>query len=361
MSDIPGINEGAPRRPAYVDLAAQMTKGLVNTEKGVQLVREVAALLGDRSLNLGPTASAKDNFEPGKVGGATGVPVLDNPDDVKALQADLEKLISYLQLDNDKRQAAMAKDRIELQKDELKTTHENRMAKLKESLKKMDKAALGGILSKILTGFLAAVAVAIAVVACVASGGLAIGAIVGASVAVIGAVLTVSGAMDEITEALAKALEDAGMSKKAAQIVAAVAIAVIMAAASLGAGFGTSAIAGGAQIAAKAVTAGISATAQATAKAIETTLKVVNALGTIASLGIGAGSTIAGYESGKSQADLKEMEKFLAIIRQSMEESEEELQKILDQIQNVYANMAQLLDSATDTVKEIAQKMGQMA
>ena len=65
-----------------------------------------------------------------KTTGATNVPSLDNPGDAKQLQANLEKLVAYLQLDNEERQTQMAKDRIEIQKDNLETEHKDRMKEL---------------------------------------------------------------------------------------------------------------------------------------------------------------------------------------------------------------------------------------
>ena len=75
-----------------------------------------------------------------KTSGATNVPVLDNPDDAKAKEADLTKLMAYLQLDNQERQTQMAKDRIDMQKEGLDTEQKDRMKQIDESIKKMEKA-----------------------------------------------------------------------------------------------------------------------------------------------------------------------------------------------------------------------------
>ena len=55
------------------------------------------------------------------------------------------------------------------------------------------------------------------------------------------------------------------------------------------------------------------------------------------------------------------MTKVLALLRQQMEESEEELQQILELIQNVFTDLVAILNSETDTQKTIAQQMSQMA
>ena len=67
------------------------------------------------------------------------------------------------------------------------------------------------------------------------------------------------------------------------------------------------------------------------------------------------------YASGMSQAELTEMSKVLAMLQQQLEESEDELQKILELIQNVFTDLVAILNSETDTQKTIAQQMSQMA
>jgi prefoldin subunit 5 len=51
----------------------------------------------------------------------------------------------------------------------------------------------------------------------------------------------------------------------------------------------------------------------------------------------------------------------MAIMQQRLDEAEEELQAILEQIQSLVGQIAQLLSSESDTVNEIAMQMGQMA
>ena len=135
----PVINPAAPRTTPNVDLAASLSKGLGLSEKATQAVKEVAAILGNRSVNV--TAPAASRNETGTVAGPSGVPVLDNPDDEKAKEADLEKLIAYLQLENSKEQAEAAKSRIDSIKGELELEHKDRKAKMDKSLKDMDEAA----------------------------------------------------------------------------------------------------------------------------------------------------------------------------------------------------------------------------
>lgn len=345
MSEIPGINEQARQRPVYVNQAAEMAKGLGITEKSQTLVKEVAGLLGsERSVRV-TSAPSMQTAEVGTPTGATGVPTLDNPDDAKAKEIDLEKLISYLQLENDEKQAEMARERIEVQKDNLEAQHKQQMEKIQKSLDEMDKAAKTNLLSKIFGWLMAALAVVVAVVACVATGGVAVGAVVGAVIAVGSMVLNETGAMDKIIQGLSDLLQSMGMSKMAADIIASVGVTVALMAASLGS---------------SAASLGASA-ANATARLVQTGLTIANTV-------IGVGSTITGgvgavnnYNAGMASAELTETEKFLALLRQQLEESQEELQAILEQIQNGYQDVVAILSSETDTQKAIAQQLGAMA
>jgi hypothetical protein len=287
-----------------------------------------------------------------KTTGATNVPSLDNPADLKQLEQNLEKLLSYLQMDNEERQTEMAKDRIEIQKDTIDTERKNRSEKIDKSLKDMDKAAESRKASKVFGWLMTALAVVAAVVACVATGGLAVGPVVGAGIAIACQVLNETGVMDKIVEKLAEGLQGLGMSKQAAQIMAQVLITVAIMAASLGSG-----LAGG----------GASAVSNAIKGAAEAMEKVRAAIA-IATMIVGAASTITGgvgayqnYQAGMSQADVKETEKVIAALKQRLEESEEELEAILQQLQAAVAQVAELLSSATNTSDEIAQNIGAMA
>ena len=344
-------NMTAPKMPNAIDQMANLEKGLGLNEKAAQTVKNVAAILGGRNVSVDTNARV-DRSETGRPTGATGVPALDSPADLKQIEQNLEKLLSYLQMDNEERQTAMAKDRIKIQKDTIDTERKNRSEKIEKSLKDMDKAAESRKASKVFGWLMTALAVVAAVVACVATGGLAVGPVVGAGIAVACSVLNETGVMDKITEKLAKGLESLGMSKQTAQILAQVLITVAIMAASLGSG-----LAGG----------GASAVSNAIKGAAETIEKVRAAIA-IASAIVGAASTVTGgvgayqsYKAGMSEADVKETEKVIAALKQRLEESEEELEAILQQLQASVAKVAELLSSATDTSDEIAQNIGAMA
>ena len=359
MSDVPGVNERLSQRPVFVNQVGDMAKAMGLTEDAQVLAKEIAGLLASQaSVRVTNTAAPAATADVGTATGATGVPALDNPDDAKQKEVDLEKLVSYLQLETDKHQAELAKDRIELEKGEMDRRHAEQMGKIKESLEQMDKAAKANLATRIFGWLMAAVSIAIAVAACIATGGIAIGAVAGAVVAVGMCIMNETGAMDEITEKLTDALKDAGMGDQAAQIVAAIVIAVAAIALSLGAGFGGNA-------AAQGFGRGVG---QAVASTTMTMAKNAQSIAQFAAAGLGVGTTVSGgvasamnYKSGELKAETTEMEKFLAVMKQQLEESQEELEKILQQIQNIYSDIASIINSAIDTETEIAHKMGQMA
>ena len=358
MSDVPGINERAAVRPVYVNQVADMAKAMGLTEDAQVLAKEIAGLLASQpAVRVTNAAAPAAMATVGTPTGATGVPALDNPDSELQREVNLEKLISYLQLETDKRQSELAKDRIELQKGELEQRHNDQMEKINESLKEMDKATRANTATRVFGWLMAAAAVALAVVACVATGGLAVGAVVGAAMAIGMCVMNETGATEKLTEALADALKDAGMSKEAAQIIAALTISVAMIALSLGSGAAGNAIQtavrGGAQV---AVTA-----AMTTAQSIQGGMRIA---GGVLGVGMTAASGTAAamnYKSNSIQADVTELEKFMATMQQMLEESQEELERILSQIQDIYSDIAAIINSSIDTENEIASKMGQMA
>ncbi len=141
MAEIPGLNELSSQRPSYVDQMSELTKGQGLNEKIAETVNTLGALLGSKSLSVNTTSSLSGTGEVGTQTGATGVPALDNPADPEAVKADLEKLIAYLKLENDQKQAEMAKSRIETQKTEIDQRHTEQTEKLQKSIEEMDKAA----------------------------------------------------------------------------------------------------------------------------------------------------------------------------------------------------------------------------
>ncbi len=350
----PVTNPAVPNTASNVDLAASLAKGLGLSEKATEQIKEVASLLGSRAVNV--SAPAGDKGEVGRTVGANGIPALDDPDDEVAKEADLEKLIAYLQLENEKEQAESAKNRIETMKAELEIEHADRKEKIQKSLDDMDAAARASKRNKIFGWLMTGLAILGAVVACVATGGIAVGAVIGAGIALTAQILNETGVMEKIVGGISDLLQKAGMSKMAADIVAQVAITLVIVAASLGAGGLGSAATGATQLT-STIGQALQHGAQLIKPALTIATGIIGATSTVSS-GVGA---YQNYKAGMSQADLTETEKYMAIIQQRLDEAEEELQAILEQIQNLVGQIAQLLSSETDTVDEIAMQMGQMA
>ena len=299
-----------------------------------------------------------------KTTGATNVPSLDNPGDVKQLEANLEKLLAYLQLDNDERQTQMAKERIEMQKDNLESEHKGRLEELKKSFKKMDEAEAARKASRIFGWLGAIMAVITAVVVTAITGGAAAGfAIAGAAIAVSSLIMNETGAMEAITKKLAEALQEKfGLSKSQAQLAASLIINIAIMLAQLGCSIGAAVTA--ASSAAKAAADVATQTTKVvseSAKLVQNITTVANTLVSTGGLASGAVNSVFTFKSDDAKADLMELEKLIQMLQQRLDESEEELQQIVQQIQNAIGNIAELISSATDQSSEIARNIGQMA
>ncbi|MBR4259790.1 MAG: hypothetical protein IKQ17_12220, partial [Kiritimatiellae bacterium] len=93
------ISGVTPKVPNTIDQMSDLTKGLGLSEKTTQTIKDVAAIISSRSVNV--TSNVNSTNETGRPTGATNIPALDNPADIKQLEENLEKLISYLQMDNE--------------------------------------------------------------------------------------------------------------------------------------------------------------------------------------------------------------------------------------------------------------------
>lgn len=340
MSNGINLNTKPVSQNSMVD---QLTKMTGDSTKAKEVLSKALEVLSGANVKVTMGGDTTPTTGERKTSGATSTPALDNPGDPAQVEANLEKLVAYLKLDSDERQSEMAKERIETNKATLENEYEHRKAEIQETLDKMDAAERTRKANKIFGWLMAAIAVVVAVVACVATGGIATGAVIGAVIALGCQVLNETGAMEKITDGLADCLQNMGMSKQAAQIVAQVAISAVILAASLGSGF-----------------AGASALAEV-AKEVATAIKVATTVIGLASLGTSAAGVYQNYKSSTAQADLTETEKFLTQLQQRLKESEEELKRILEMLQNAIAQVADLLSSATDTSSQIAQNIGQMA
>ncbi|MBE6382632.1 MAG: hypothetical protein E7049_06435 [Lentisphaerae bacterium] len=352
-------------------------------QKTKEVISEVANILSGDNVRVskGSTTGVDGNRDTTKTNGSTGVPSLDNPGDTVAREINLEKLFSYLQLDNEERQTAMAKDRIQLQQGTLDAEHEERMDQINDSIKKMKEAESASKWSRAFGWIGAIVSVIAAVALTIVTGGAAAGfAIAGAVLAVTSLVLNETGAMDTITKSLAESLQESfGMSKSRAQLAASLIINVGIIALSAGCSIGgmvagmsnaASAAAKVGETAAKAVdiatktakeSSNIFGISTQTAKLIQNIISTVGIGTSAASLAASGAGTYYSKRSDDAKAETTELEKFITQLQQRLDESEEELQALIQLIQAGLSEIAQMVGSATDTSSEIANNMGNMA
>lgn len=354
------LNTNVPKTQYQGVDTEQLTKLAGDSTKAREIISKAVEILAGANLNVkqSDNATATGGAER-KTTGATNVPALDNPADIKQIEANLAKLIAYLQLDNEERQTQMAKDRIDLQKSTLDVEHDNRMKEIDKSIQKMKDAEKASLASRIFGWIGAVLAVAAAVALTIVTGGMAAGfAIAGAVLAVTSLVLNETGAMDAMVEKLAEALKDSGMTSSNAKLAASLIINLSIAALSLGCSIGgmVSGVA-----AAGSAMANASKTAVDIAKTVQNIVTIANTGVAVGSLAAGGASTYYTHRSENAKADVTELEKFMTQLRQRLDESEEELEQLLQQIQAGIGKVAELLASATDTSNEIAHNLGQMA
>jgi transloator len=352
MPEINSLNSAAVQQ----NLAAENMKLLgANTEKAKEIIGKTVEILSGTNVRVSQGGTTGVDGNNNRITGATGAPALDDPGDVKNVEANLEKLIAYLQLESEEQQADAAKERIENQKARLDTEHKDRMAKIDESLKKIDDAEKSRKVSRFFSWLSAIFSVIAAVIVTAVTGGAAAGfAIAGAALAVGSLIGEETGLTDKLTEKIAESLQKSGMSKNDAQMKAALIVNLTI----MGLGLICSA---GAMV--SAFKAGAD-----TVKNIGTLMKTVQNISTIANTAVGIGGMVSGgvstamnYRAESSKAEVTELQKFLTMMQQQLEDSEEELQNLLQLIQQSVGKIAELIASATDTSGEIAKNIGAMA
>lgn len=328
-----------------------------NTEKTKEIIGKTVEILSGANVRVtrGGAVGVDGNADAGRTSGATGAPALDNPGDARNVQANLEKLVAFLQLESEEQQADAAKTRIESQKGRLDAEHKTRMAKIDESIKKIDDAQKSRKVNR-LFGWLSAIfSVIVAVVVTAVTGGVAAGfAIAGAALAVASLIGDETGLTDKLTEKIADSLQKGGMSKNDARMKAALIVNLTV----MGLGIVCSA---GAMVGAIKGAADV-------ARNVTTLMKTVQNLSTIGNTAIGVGGLVSGgvstalnYRADASRAEVTELQKFLTMMQKQLDESEDELQSLLQLIQQSIGQIAELITSATDTSGEIAKNIGAMA
>ncbi len=352
------INNVSTASTAPSQVFEQFQKLAGDSTKAKEVIGKAMEVLAGANIKVTRAdTTGADGVSERKTTGATSTPALDNPADIKQVEANLEKLIAYLQLDNEKRQAEMAKDRIDMQKATLEKEHQGRMSKINDTLKKMDKAQSASKWSRLFGWLGAIVAVIAAVVTTVVTGGAAAGfAIAGAAMAVTNLALNETGAMEKITEKLAEHLEkNCGASASKAKMWAGIIVNGGMMALQIG-------------LSVTSVVQAFRAAGQVAATAISVAGKTAQNIVGLSGLAVGLGAqasglatTITGFNAQMAQSKVTELEKYLQQMQQCLDESQEELEQILQQLQSGMGKVAEILTSATDTSAEISRKLGAMA
>ena len=236
-----------------------------------------------------------------------------------------------------------------------KLQNEEIAKKSQEAIKAMEDAGLGGIFAKVF-GW---IAVALTVVAAVATGGAL--AIAAAAIAVTMATLTETGGMDKLTEAIAKSLQDSGMSeadskKWAMGIMMGISIAVSLT--TLGAG----ALKAGTDLAANAVKiaqqVGKAAQQLTKAQMVASMAQVGSGVDTIGQQGAAIASAVHTRDAADANAEAAELRAFLAKLQQVLEDESDRVQQIVQQMQASFTTAMQIMNRQSDQLNETVRNMG---
>lgn len=328
-------------------------------------LKDLPPLFHNTSLKFSPPAG---KVPAGDKGAPTDAPDLDGVDEdldgilaadmMLSVLGDLEKILAEAMTESNEKQVKLAKERIEVLKDQIAKTKEERLKKVDESMKAMDKAAKASIFTKVFGWLMTALTVVFAIAASFVTGGAAIGPIVAAATAVAFQVLGETGVTDKLVEKLTDALKKAGMSKMAAQIVSQVFVAVVQIGLTIGAGalgkMAEDSIKVGVKTLAEVAKTFARKILEDIAKNLMVICKAALAGGGLVMLGMGGYNAIRQYKSGNEQAELKELESFLARLQQGLDETDEELQKLVEQMQTLVSDILKLVTNPIETAGEIS-------
>ena len=338
---------------ASAPLAGGTDDGKVK-DKTSAVVREVATLV-QKAITVSTVSKSQLQSTSGAQG-SSGAPILDDPEDLEALQQDLERLVAFLQMDNDQRQSELARKRIDSQQKVMDSEHQNRLAKIDESIKAAKKAEKAAKASRVLGILGAILSVVAAIVVTVATGGVAAGlAWAGAAVAVTQCLLDVTGGAEKIVDAMAKSMEKTfNLSPEKAKAWAAgvySAVFIALGLVSAGVGVGLSAV--------KAIKATVD-TMSTAARIATFGTQIANIAMGLTGAGVGFAQTSYNYDAANASADVKDVNRYMAILQQMLDESQEELQQILDQLQSLFSQLVAIIQSKTDTGNMIVENMTKM-
>ena len=350
-----------------------------------ELVQQVADIISGKSVDVNVVDKIVDDIV-----AQLSVPELDEANAV-ALGVDLALLATLMKINGEKYKAQIDKALIDKQNSDIDAQTKERLAKLDETLKKMDKAAKMNTFMKVFGWLMVAVSIAIAAVTCGAAGGLVVGAVLSAAVALTFQVLSETGVMDKFTKAVSDLLKKMGVDDKTAEIVAAVFVAVFEIALSLLTGkIGGSAAANAGKIFKAAMKAGLKAGLTAeqayaramTAVAKQTIMRTMK-MATMAlakmlksgdaavkiakwtfeavtqalSIAGQAGSSATNFNYMMAKSDESKAKADLKMLMKALEEMMDSLEAIVQQLMNGDADIAKILLSTDDTLRDMSRRI----
>ena len=341
---------------------------------GDSAVIQGASLLVSDTPEVGRKSSVAKAGGTAKTVDVNEVPQLD-PKEVRALGEiveDLEKLLAELKNDSTAKQIEATKERIKSLKGRLETQYKERLNKIDESMQKLDDAAAlqrarqASAWTNIALAFVGAIVAIVAAVVTVATCGAGIGILIGAA-AVVGAIAATASAGLSLYQQLDRAhLEQEvkdkaqhyramGMPKSLAWkkateevnnkfLIASAVLSVVAIGCGLVGGF-----ANAAGSAARVLTS------------IQGILAGVGTGGGVIGLIISNRANDASYDAQSTQAELATLEAVLARLQKKMDEETKQIQALIQELMSGMVDITKLLESATDTTNEIAQKVGATA
>ena len=365
MNNISSVNNGVID-PELLAKEAMANAGVGMDDESLESVQKAVGEMLLAGLGLASIVKASVTNE--AAAGAQEAPELDEPEETEQVSAEIiAKLVALLKLETDELQASEARKRINSLKSEIQQRTTERLKKIDESLKEMDKAASSSLFMKVFGWVATAIAAIAAVAACVVTGGVALGPVVGAVLAIGFQTLNETGVTEQITEKLSDALEKAGCSELAAKVLASVIVALVQIAASIGGGCAANSAAKSLSTTFNAIKT-MTAVTDAVENISEGAMEMVKAIsagvaGGMALIGV-EGQTIASadsYSLGMTNAELTKFEALIQTLRQRLEEYEKDLEEIVDQLASGPETIFNLLQSTLESQSAIANNLGRMA
>ena len=320
-----------------------------------QSIEEVLPLLSEANnvtVTGGETGAVRRDESKGRA--LESLPELDEAEleSLKAISEDLEAVIALLTAEQDEKTLEATKKRIESLKAQIDQHHTTTMNKVNESLKAMKEQEDAALANKIFGWLGVAVGLICAAVMVCTVGGAAAGlAVAGAVLGLAMQTLNETGAMEKLVKAISESLKGLhpDWSKEACDawaqgIVAAISIALSVAL-MVGGGFANAGT-------------GIMNVTQAAKDVARMAMTISSiAIGTINVTSSGV-STVINYDAQMKQADVTDTQKLLVELQSLLDQENEDIKELLEQLQDAFATLIELLQSKQDALNDINQQIG---